>query len=171
MKKTILRTRSSIVRGSIMVVLLFTLFTMMSLTAFASNQHMQGSRSTLVPFPAKAPSGNAQLQWNSHTKALTVTVHVSGLQPRSNHAAHIHAGPCSKEGRILYPFKNIVADAAGNGSSMTIFKNVTGGIPASGWDITVHNGSTAQTGALLCGNVANPRRASSVSIPLSTMMH
>ena len=95
MKKTILRTRSRIVRGSIMVVLLFTLFTMMSLTAFASDQHRQGSRSTLVA----APSGNAQLQWNPQTKALTVTLHVSGLQPRSNHAAHIHAGPCSREGK------------------------------------------------------------------------
>ena len=166
MKKTILRTRSRIVRGSIMVVLLFTLFTMMSLTAFASDQHRQGSRSTLVA----APSGNAQLQWNPQTKALTVTLHVSGLQPRSNHAAHIHAGPCSREGKILYPFKNIVADTAGNATSKTTFKNVPGGIPASGWDITVHRGPTAQTGTLLCGNVVNPKRTPSVSIPLSTMM-
>lgn len=167
MKKTILCTKSSVVRGSIMVVLLFTLFTMMSLTAFASDQRMQGSRSTL----AAAPSGNAHLQWNPQTKVLTVTVHVSGLQPRSNHANHLHAGPCSREGKILYPFSNIVADAAGNGASMTTFKNVTGGIPASGWDITVHRGPTAQTGTLLCGNVVNPTRATSVSVPLSTMMH
>ncbi len=97
MKKTILRTKSSVVRGSIMVVLLLALFTMMSLTAFASDQRMQVSRSTL----AAAPSGNAYVQWDPKTKALTVTLHVSGLQPQSNHAAHIHAGPCSREGKIF----------------------------------------------------------------------
>jgi hypothetical protein len=40
---------------------------------------------------------------------------------------------------------------------------VTGGIPATGWNVTIHNGATDQTGTLLCGNVVNPTRATSVT--------
>ena len=166
MRKNILLTRSDAVRGSLMAVLLFTLLTMTSLTASASDQRMQGSRSTM----AAAPSGTAVLLWNAQTKALTATLHLSGLQPMSNHAAHIHSGPCSKEGNILYPFNNVVADANGNVTSMTTIQNVTGGIPASGWNITVHSGSTAQTSTLLCGDVVNPKGATSVSVPLHPVM-
>jgi hypothetical protein len=156
----------SVVRGSMLVVLLLTLFTMMSFTTLAHAQERQGFRSPLVAQLQQVPSGRADLIWNPQSQALTATLHLSGLQPRSNHAAHIHAGTCASMGKILYPFRNAVADAAGNAVSSTTINHVTGGIPATGWNITVHKGSTAQTGNLLCGNVVNPKRATSVSVPL-----
>jgi hypothetical protein len=169
MRNNILRTRNNAVRGTIMVVLLFTLFTMMSFTAFASDQHIQSSRSHTVTSFVNAPSGNANLQWNPQTMALTATLQLSGLQPGSNHAAHIHAGNCSTEGKMLYPFNNVVADTAGNGISITTIDNITGGIPASGWDVTVHSGPTAEASPLLCGEIVNPTGAISVTVPLSAV--
>ena len=166
MRTTILRKKDGIFGGLISGVLAFTLFMMMSFPAWAHDQQKQSSHSpTLVSLTdVSTPSGNAVLQWNRQTKVLRVTFHLSGLQPGSNHAAHIHTGTCSTEGKIVYPFKNVVADRAGNATSMSFFNNVTGGIPATGWHITVHRGPTAQTGDLLCGNVVNPKMATMVSV-------
>jgi hypothetical protein len=173
MRNNLLRYKSCLVLKSIMVVLLFTLFTTVSFPTFAHEQIRQDSHSHTVSSLQNAPSGRANLTWNPQSKALTATLSLHGLQPGSNHAAHIHAGTCSSMGKILYGFKNVVADAAGNGTSMTTINNVTGGIPAKGWQITVHRGSTAQTGDLLCGNVSNPMRVTSVSFPFSpvSVMH
>jgi hypothetical protein len=138
---------------------------MMSVTVFAHNLNRQSSRS---PSGGKGtPSGEVDLEWNPQTQALTATVHLSGLQPKSSYANHIHAGDCSIEGKMLYPLNNVITDAAGNGTATTTLKNITGGIPASGWDITVHRGATAEAGRLLCGNVVNPNGATSVTISLS----
>ena len=164
MRNNMLRNKRSIVQGSFLVVLLLTLFTMMSFTASVHAQKIQGSP-LIAPFQ-HTPSGIAYLKWNPQSKALTATLHLNGLQPGSNHAAHIHTGTCSSMGRILYPFKNVVADTVGNVVSTTTIPNVIGGIPATGWNVTVHKGPTPQTGDLLCGNVVNPKRANWVSIPL-----
>lgn len=166
MRNNMLRNRSIIVRGGVTLVLLLTLFTMMSFTAFAQDQSRQGLRAGTVPSLQSAPSGRANLEWNAQSKALTVTLHLSGLQPGSVHAAHIHAGTCASKEQILYPFENIIANDAGNALLIATVNNVAGGIPATGWNITVHNGSTAQTGTLLCGNVVNPEGATSVTVPL-----
>lgn len=164
MRNNMLRNKRSVVQGSMLVVLLLTLFAMMSFTASVHAQKRQDS--PLVAPLQNAPSGTADLKWNPQSKALTATLHLSGLQPGSNHAVHIHTGTCSPKERILYPFKNVVADKAGKVVEITTINNVTGGIPATGWNITVHKGPTAQTGDLLCGNVVNPKKATSVSIPL-----
>lgn len=158
-----------------MIVLLFTLFTMMSFTAFASNQSLQNSQShtftSLVNVPSSGggPSGTADLQWNPQTKALTATVYLTGLQPGSSYANHLHAGDCSTGGKMLYPFNNVVTDATGNGTATTTINNITGGIPASGWDIMVHTGPTAEASRLLCGNVVNPEGATAVTVLLSAI--
>jgi len=157
-----------------MVILLFTLFTMTSFAAFAYGQNIQSPQSQNTPFGGDGgttPAGTANLQWNPQTKALTAIVHLSGLQPDSSYANHIHAGNCATggeaEGKMLYPFNNVVTDATGNGTATTIVNEIIGGIPASGWHIVVHNGSTAETSPLLCGNVVNPTGATAVSVPLS----
>src|SRR5215469_6465811 len=120
-----LHIKSNVVRGSITVVLVLTLFTMMSFTTFAYNQGLQSTQShtatSLVNIPSGGggPAGTADLQWAAQTKALTATVHLSGLQPESSYANHIHAGNCSVEGKMLYPLNDVVTDAAGNGTAMT----------------------------------------------------
>ena len=167
MRKNRFCSKSNVVRSSIMLMLLLTLFLTMSFTTFAQDQQGQGLRShTTVSSLQHVPSGKADLMWNQQSQALTATIHLSGLEPGSNHAAHIHTGTCSSKGHILYPFTNIVANAAGSAVLVMTVNNVTGGIPACGWNITLHKGSTAQTGTLLCGDVLNPTKATSVSVPL-----
>lgn len=161
--------KHSLVRGSLIVILLLALFSIMSLTTSAHSQNRQIRQSDATTLGGNAPSGMADMHWDPQAKTLTATLHVSGLSPKSNHAAHVHTGSCSKEGHILYPFKNVVVDASGSGTTTTTINNVTGGIPASGWDVTVHRGATAGTGALLCGDIANPQQAASVSVPLHAM--
>jgi hypothetical protein len=167
MRNNMLRNKSSFVRGSIMVVLLLTLFTMMSFTAFAYDQNSQGSRSHTVSSLKNVPGGRAYLRWNPQSKALSASLYLSGLQPGSHHVTHIDAGTCSMGGKILYPLKNVVADASGRVTSTSTISNVTGGIPVRSWAIMVHSGPAARTSVLLCSNVVNPQRATSVSIPLS----
>jgi hypothetical protein len=157
---------SDVLRGLIKGALLLVLFMMTSLPAWAHGQQRQGFQSPIVASIPSAPSGNAKLQWNQQTNALNVTVQVSGLQAGSTHAEHIHAGTCANEGKILYPLNNIVADKAGNATVTSTVNNVSGGIPATGWTVTVHSGSTAQSSGLLCGNVTNPNKATSVSVAL-----
>ncbi|HEX6481004.1 MAG TPA: CHRD domain-containing protein [Ktedonobacteraceae bacterium] len=100
-------------------------------------------------------SGTARLALSGST--LTVKLTLSGLQPHSSHAAHIHAGSCLNQGgAVIYPLTNVVAGATGNASETTTIKNVKS-IPASGWYVNVHYGTniSTQTGfnPIACGNV------------------
>lgn len=166
MRNNRLRCKRSVVRGSITLALLLTLFTLTSFTVSAQDQNRPGSPTHTVSSLQHVPSGRVDLRWNPRSKVLTATLYLRGLQPGSNHAAHIHLGTCSAKGGILYPFRNAVADASGNAVTTLTANNVSGGIPVTGWNITVHRGPTAQTGDILCGNIANPNRTTSVSAPL-----
>lgn len=44
---------------------------------------------------------------------------VSGLQPGTAHATHIHRGSCAKQGQLMVMLKSIKADADGNASATT----------------------------------------------------
>jgi len=165
-------TTSNVVRGSIMLVLLCALFTLISSVAFAAMQSSQSHtvRSLAnVPASGAGPAGTVDLRWDEQTRVLTATVSVSGLQAGSSYANHIHAGDCSVEGKLLYPLNDLVADATGSGTATTTINNITNGIPTSGWDVMVHNGPTAAANTLLCGNVVNTNGATEVSVPLSLM--
>ena len=98
--------------------------------------------------------GNAQL-WMSGSD-LMVRLQVGGLAPYSVHAAHIHSGSCRWQGGVIYPLKNVVADAYGYSDETTVITGV-GGIPYSGWYVNVHNSTylSTQTGfdPIACGNV------------------
>ncbi|HZS76133.1 MAG TPA: CHRD domain-containing protein [Ktedonobacteraceae bacterium] len=99
-------------------------------------------------------SGTAQLTLTGTT--LTVKLTVSGLEPNSSHAAHIHAGSCESQGNVVYPLTVIKADASGNATVTTTINNVSS-IPASGWYVNVHHSTnlSTQTGfdPVACGNV------------------
>jgi hypothetical protein len=106
------------------------------------------------------PYGFADLQWNAWSKNLTVTIKLVGLTQKSTHPAHIHLGSCSAMGPIAYMLNNVVADAAGVGTSTTVIKDVYGGIAANNWSINVHNGPgltpANQFIPIACGNIHNP---------------
>lgn len=126
-----------------------------------SNTSMTATQSTTVQLSAapaasagETVSGTAQLSLTGTT--LTVKITLSGLEPNSSHAAHIHTGSCESQGAVMYPLNNITADASGNASSTTVINNVSS-IPASGWYVNVHHSTalTTQTGfdPIACGNV------------------
>jgi hypothetical protein len=107
-----------------------------------------------------SPSGTADLTWDPHTHLLAVKVALNGLAPNSIHPAHIHAGSCKSEGKVVYTLPNIVANAAGSATVSTSIKDVVDGIPATGWYVNVHNGpglvSQMQALPIACGDVQNP---------------
>src|SRR5579883_2118620 len=99
-------------------------------------------------------SGEASLTLSGHT--LKVELTLSGLAPKSEHMAHIHAGTCASQGSVIYPLTPIKADASGKASVTTTIQNVTT-IPAQGWYINVHDSTdiSTQTGfdPIACGDV------------------
>ena len=99
-------------------------------------------------------SGMAQLSLSGTT--LTVKLTLSGLEPNSAHAAHIHSGSCESQGAVVYPLTTVKADASGNAMVMTTINNVSS-IPSSGWYVNVHHSTalSTQTGfdPIACGNV------------------
>jgi hypothetical protein len=102
----------------------------------------------------QAAMGKATLKLSGST--LTVTLTLSGLAPNSKHAAHIHMGNCTSQGKVLYPLTTVAADASGNATVSTTINNVTA-IPSSGWYVNVHNSTELTTQAgfdpIACGNV------------------
>jgi hypothetical protein len=111
---------------------------------------------------------------------LTVEVSATGLAPNSTHPEHIHGGTCTSNpmGPILYTLNPLIADAHGDGTSVTNIKGVQKGIPATGWYVNVHNGPTLNTDLearpIACGNVYNNNTSTnakqSVSLALAGTM-
>jgi CHRD domain len=121
------------------------------------------SSSLKVPLDTAPPSsasetasGTTQLTLSGST--LTVKLTLSGLAPKSSHAAHIHSGSCESQGAVVHPLSNVVADASGNATVTTTINNVSS-IPSSGWYVNVHYSTdlSTQTGfnPIACGNVTS----------------
>ncbi len=118
------------------------------------------------------PNGTATLTYDSTAKSLKVEIKLTGLAPSSTHPAHIHAGSCAKQGTVDYPLSAVVADATGVANSMSTVSNIKeGAIPDGAWYVNVHNGPAlapdVQFQPLVCGDVANPSKASSVTVQMS----
>ena len=120
------------------------------------------------------PHGTATISWDPTKQGLTVKISLIGLAPTSTHPANIHSGSCVKQGPVVYPLQNVVADARGVGTSTTTINNVAK-IPASGWYIIVHNGPTLSPGdqflPIVCSNLTfttvSPASALSLQVPLN----
>jgi hypothetical protein len=99
-------------------------------------------------------SGTAHLSVSGHT--LTVQMTLTGMEPDSEHMAHIHSGSCVSQGAVLYSLPVVKADASGKSTIDATFQNVSE-IPASGWYINVHRTTdlSTQTGfdPIACGDV------------------
>jgi len=121
------------------------------------------------------PHGTATISWDPTRQGLTVKISLIGLAPSSTHPAQINSGSCAKQGAVVYPLQNVVADARGVGTSTTTIKNVTK-IPASGWYIIVHNGPNLtpsdQFLPIVCSNLTrttvSPASSLSLQVPLNT---
>ncbi len=117
----------------------------------------QNSKSVVILLK-HSPVGTTELLWDPDSHKLDVKISLTGLAPKSSHAAHIHAGSCAADGAVIYPLQPVVADAKGVGSSETTIENIQNGIPMKGWYINVHNGllmSPLEHRAISCGNITN----------------
>ncbi len=124
----------------------------------APNPPNNVSAQAVVATLKHSPIGTTELSWNPEDQKLTVKISLTGLAPNSSHAAHIHAGTCAADGAIVYPLNTIVANAEGAASSETTIEHVKNGIPASGWYINIHNGTTMaaiEHMPIACGNISN----------------
>ncbi len=115
------------------------------------------------------PQGRATVAYNARRKALTVTVNASGITP-GPHAAHIHLGSCENQGAVKYMLGDL--DANKNGlvvNAVRVFKHVASPIPARGWYLNIHQGSTGDIldasgqptiyfRPLICANIKGSRR-------------
>lgn len=120
------------------------------------------------------PNGTANITWDPASQGLTVKISLVGLAPSSTHPAHIHSGSCAKQGAVVYPLQNVVADAHGVGSSTTVIKNVKT-LQPTGWFLNVHNGPglspADQFLPIVCSDLTfsniSPTSSLSVQVPLT----
>ncbi len=90
------------------------------------------------------PRGEAAVVYNARHHTLTVVITASGVTP-GEHAAHIHMGSCQSQGPVLYMINDLVANRHGQINHVVrVFKNVTMPIPAHGWYLNIHQGTTNQ---------------------------
>ena len=120
----------------------------------ATSSSASGGTSTQVTLQHQ-PRGEAKLTLAGNK--LTVAITLTGLAPNSTHPAHIHGvGNCSSNSPVIYPLKNVVANAGGTASVTSTVDGVTS-IPASGWYVNVHNGPALtppdQFSPVACGEV------------------
>jgi CHRD domain len=90
------------------------------------------------------PRGEAAVVYNARRHTLTVVISASGVTP-GEHAAHIHLGSCQSQGPVLYMINDLIANRHGQIRHVVrVFKNVTMPIPANGWYLNIHQGTSDQ---------------------------
>ena len=101
-------------------------------------------RLTAVEAGGQGPlRGRATVAYSPSRHTLTVTVTAAGLTP-GPHAAHIHLGSCMSQGPVKYMLGDLVANRHGRIThAVALISNVTSPIPAQGWYINIHQGSSA----------------------------
>lgn len=142
-----------------------------SATSASSSAAGTGSSGPVTVTLKHVPHGTAVLTYDAGAKTLTVEIKLVGLAPSSSHPAHIHAGSCAHQGNVDYPLNAVMADATGVADSKTTVSSVKeGAIPDATWYVNVHNGPglapDVQFQPLVCGDVANPSKASSVTVQM-----
>ena len=114
-----------------------------------------------ISFPMAAQNGSTVAGSADVVKtagSFTLTVNLTGLVQNSSHIAHIHTGRCAAPGGVAYALQQLVADAAGAGSMVTVIP--TGyAVPASGWYVNIHHGpdfsAAANAPSISCGDMPN----------------
>lgn len=113
------------------------------------------------------PQGKALLTWEPTSRQLSVNSLLTGLAPKSTHPAEIRSGDCKTPGKTLHGLSNIMADDKGNAKATSQVSGVTGGIPANGWVMVVHNGpgnnSTNERLPIACAAITNAHTATNTA--------
>jgi CHRD domain len=166
--ENIARQRKIMLSGIAVISMLILL---MNLMAFSNTASASASVRHTTATLQHTPTGSAQLTYNATAKTLVVSITMIGLAPNSTHPTHIHQGSCAKPTEnILYRLNKVVANALGQGNSITTLHNIASGIQATGWFIEVHNGPNmqpaAQEVAIACGTISNPNKAAAVTTAL-----
>jgi hypothetical protein len=108
-------------------------------------------------------SGHGVALLTKVAKGTEVVVYVTRLGGAGVHAEHLHAGRCGSNGPIKYPLVNLMTNARGDGTSVTLLR---GTIPMSGLYVNVH-ASTTNLKPVACGNLgaASPSSSGSGGYP------
>jgi hypothetical protein len=109
------------------------------------------STGALASAAASTVTGSASVVTMSDGNAKVV-VKLSGMEPSSKHAMHIHVGSCANQGPVVIGLPDISADASGNGSVEKIVE--TAKMPAAAY-INIHQKASdaGVGGGIACGNV------------------
>ena len=109
------------------------------------------STGALASAAASTVTGSASVSTMSDGNAKVV-VKLSGMEPNSKHAMHIHVGSCANQGAVVIGLPDVFADASGNGSIEKIVE--TAKIPAAAY-INVHQKASdaGVGGGIACGNI------------------
>lgn len=107
-----------------------------------------------------SPSGTVELMWDHTSHVMTVHMALTGLTPKSSHPAHINSGSCKSNGKLVYDLSAVKSTQIGFADVITKIKDVSGGIPETGWYVDVNNGPGMSSGdqsmPITCANVFNP---------------
>ncbi|HZR44271.1 MAG TPA: CHRD domain-containing protein [Ktedonobacteraceae bacterium] len=127
-----------------------------------SSEEEHGQNITVTMQGTTAPNESAQgtaLILKAGAK-YQVKITLAGLEPRSTHVAHIHAGSCEAQGPVVTMLNPVVADANGNGTSLTTVDKLPSSPTTGQLYVNVHTGATmAQLGQavqfnpIACGNL------------------
>jgi Cu/Zn superoxide dismutase len=109
------------------------------------------STGALASTAASTVSGSASVVTMTDGTAKVV-VNLTGMEPNSKHAMHIHVGSCANQGPVVIGLPDIAADANGNGSIEKMVE--TAKIPAAAY-INIHQKASdaGVGGGIACGNV------------------
>jgi hypothetical protein len=107
--------------------------------------------------PGNDVTGTATLSLNPTAHTLGVSLTVQGLDPNTEHPAHVHQGSCQSQGPVIYPLPDLKSDASGAASVTYTFTGVTPTSIPGDWYVNVHNTTALSTQVgftpLSCGNV------------------
>jgi hypothetical protein len=101
----------------------------------ANPSHADSFTGSLLPQPGPGNdvTGTATVVLDTVAHTLGVSLTVQGLDPNTEHPAHIHLGSCEFQGPVIFPLPDLKSDASGSASVTATFTGVTAtAIPAPG---------------------------------------
>jgi len=117
---------------------------------------------TVTENRAPGAAGNVTVTPLSATSAR-IDIRITGLQPNSEHAAHIHTAPgarCDNGAPVTYPLTNVRVDANGVGtSSTTVTITPDKPVQVNNAYVNVHEAATPPGNGIICANVTSPLTA------------